>query len=1026
MRVPAVLLALLMAGVSVALTPEDCTFYAPFDGSFDAAQAAGSPKATVQGAIKFVEGLRGQGILVGGPDTRVTYETKGNMDLEAGTVAVWVKPETWNDSDAAMRFFFTVTEGNPNSPADGGTFLWLYRYFSRSTYFLVWDSRSYPTLSGQVPFAYDVPDVFTKGKWTHLAGTWNGDEINLYINGRPQGSTRVCTTRILRSLASGFTIGDANRANAADTVIDEVRIFRRALTRPEVAALYNFKLEAEPARIEMTVAPLPGAKKARVEVNALAQKPSEVAGMTAEVTFGAKGDTRAPQRKAITFTDSQHALTEFGTAGLKPGQYHVASRLARKGAVVATAETDFNLKPPPKWLGSTIGITDKVPAPWTPVTLSRKGAEATIECWGPRRIGVGATLFPTSMVTAGEDILAAPIALSGNVNGAPLKAGAVTTTWTSRRPARVDYAATATSGRVTLATSSFVEYDGLLWTTLKLSGKGPLRVSRLTLEFPLRRQAATLMQTGFSAEDAGAVRAWSHRVLGNAQVWLGNEAGGVQCTIPSARNWMNADRSRQIEIRPEADRVVLRLNLVDKETTFAGGAEYSLGLQLTPVRPHPKGWRMWRITPPAGTPGVRFNPFFTEGWDLGSSYPIPKPEWAGIFKNCAAQGEIPTLYLQPTSIWPGMPDYGDFAAEWRINGCTPPPAFDPKASPTTSIPLCARPKSWADYFVTTFCDLMEGPQKDLAWGAIYFDCAMLFGCNNADHGCAYRDEYGVLQTEQRYLEDRDVQRRFYVAVQERWPNKLQFNHQSGLLNMMVLSHAHGMIDGEHLTDWLAPHGFSYKDYLTLDRMRAEYMGHNYGFVPIFLPEFTRAGEGRSEVMTHFLTEAEPAEVLHLVGLLMLHDILPWPAYSSPAPYTHMWAVQDAFGWGDEVEFLPYWANQDMVKVAPADPNIVCTVYRRPGKLMLVVMNNTDEDRDVALAMDAAKLGMPRLAEGSVLDAWQAASFTYDQVGVNPETKQAVALHTTAKVVGKEERVTVSGARFTVKVGKRSFRVLTAP
>jgi len=65
MRTVTLLFAALLSASVFGLTPEDCTFYAPFDGSFDASQARGSPKATVKGEVRFVPGIRGQGILAG-------------------------------------------------------------------------------------------------------------------------------------------------------------------------------------------------------------------------------------------------------------------------------------------------------------------------------------------------------------------------------------------------------------------------------------------------------------------------------------------------------------------------------------------------------------------------------------------------------------------------------------------------------------------------------------------------------------------------------------------------------------------------------------------------------------------------------------------------------------------------------------------------------------------------------------------------------------------------------------------------
>lgn len=1013
-----------LCAAAFAMSPDNCTLYAPFDGGFDAAASRGSGKAEVKGNVQFVPGIRGQGILVGAPETGLSYATTGNFDLEAGTISIWVKPVTWDDTDAAMRFFVGISEGAQKSPQDGGTFLWLYRYFSRSTYFLVWDSRDQATVAGPDPIAY--MDYMKKGEWCHLVGTWNGDELRMYINGVFQSVARVTTPRLLRSIGDHFTVGDPNRANTADTVLDELRIFDRALTAPEVAALYKFELSAQPNQLEVTAVRLPGANKVKVDVNALAFKPSEATALSARLLLQSKGGDKTLAEQTCAFSDSQHLTTSLSTAGLPVGQYRVVSTLMKDGKSLATTETPLSLNPPPKWLGSKVGVTDKVLAPWTPIQVRNtdsavRNPQSEIALSGARSYTVGDALLPSGIFTGGRTMLSGPIALSGTVNGTTFALTKAKTTWSKKTPARVEFMTSASSGNLTATANSFVEPDGLLWTRLRLQSKSPVKISQLTLDIPFSKEAATLMHTAFTWQDSGAVRRWNHRVVAFSQIWMGNEDGGVEWTIPSARNWFNTDRNRQIEIIPEDNRVVLRLNLIDKETTIGkpNTVEYEFGIQLTPVRPHPAGWRMWRVTPPEGTPGTRFNPFFTEGWAVGTSYPIPKPEWESILANTAKNGNIPVLYFQLSSVWAGLPDYPDFAAEWRTRYCSPPTPPNPKASPTTSVPVCPRTHSWSDYLTDTFCDLMQGRNKDLPWGGVYFDCAQTMLCDNADHGCGYKDEYGVLQPEQRFLEHREVQKRFYAAMQERWPDKLIFNHQSTQVDMMQLPFCHGMIDGETLTDVLTPN-FNYYNILTLDRMRAGYMGHNYGYVPIFLPEFTRGAVGNVEVMKRLMEDPEPAAVLHLVGLLFLHDILPWDAYSNASPYYHLWAVQDAFGWGDEVEFLPYWKNREFVTLSPSDPNLVCTIYRRPGKLMLVAMNNTDEDREVTLQLNEEKLGVH---PSTALDAWKGTSYKGVNYAVNPQNKDAY-ISSSFDYAGVEERLPVESGKLTVKVGQRNFRLLT--
>lgn len=1015
-------LLILLATDAFALTPADCIFYAPYDGSLDATQSAGSGKATVEGSLRFVEGIRGQGVLVGAPNTGLKYATDRNFRLDAGSISIWVKPLDWSDSDAAMRFFVGVTEGPVLTQADGGTFLWLYRFFSNSTYFLAWDSRGFPRLAGQNRKV--TVDAFAPGKWTHLVGTWNGDEMRLYLNGDFQSSARMTTRRILRSANSFFTVGDPNRANKADTVLDELRIFNRALTAPEVRALHDFTLEAPADRQELTAVLLTGAQKIRAEVNAVGNTPAEAKALRAKVVLKPAKEERVLQEHPAVFADQAHCAVEFSTAELPLGDYRIVSTLLEGGKPVAANQVTVTLKAPPAWRGSKIGLSDKVPAPWTPLRVLAPGGD--IECWGPRRYAVMKSLLPAQLETTGAKILAAPITLSGQGDGEPLAWTDVQTTLVRRTPARVDWRSQAHGSKLQVETASFLEFDGFMWTKLRVTATGPGNLSKLALEIPLKRPAATLMQTAYSNEDGGFLHAFSHRITADSQVWLGNEDGGLQLSVPSERNFHSADRNRQLEIVPQADRVLLRVNFITKETMFTAPLEYEFMLQLTPTRPRPAGWRMWRITPGDNTlKGVRLSPFYTEGWDLGASYPVPRPEFERMFSEETARGNLATPYLQPYSISPAMPDYEQFAAEWRTTLTSAAPPYDPQADMYATTGVCPRNASWSDYFVDTFFTLMGGKYKTMGWGALYFDVTPPPMCDNADHGCGFRDEYGVWQGETRYLDARNLQKRFYMAMQERFPGKLLFNHESGQVNMSQLSFVDGMIDGEHLALALPPDHFTYHKILPLDRVRAEYMGSNYGFVPIFLPEYSRGGSGNVELMKRLFLTVEPPEFLHLMGLLMVHDILPWPAYVQPAAVSHWWAIQDAFGFDDErLEFLPYWKTGDLVDLSPRDPNIVCSLYRRPGKLMLIVMNNTDEDRPVTLQLDVAKLGLPALHSGNLRDAWQGTSFRYHVHEVD-DRGNARAHPEAVTQEGKVVEVPVVGGQVKLDVPKRNFRVLVS-
>jgi hypothetical protein len=69
------------------------------------------------------------------------------------------------------------------------------------------------------------------GAWKHLAATWNGKVMRLYVNGRPAGKKRL-SKRAAKS-AGRLLIG-GSRGGSFKGVIDEVRIYRRALSASQI------------------------------------------------------------------------------------------------------------------------------------------------------------------------------------------------------------------------------------------------------------------------------------------------------------------------------------------------------------------------------------------------------------------------------------------------------------------------------------------------------------------------------------------------------------------------------------------------------------------------------------------------------------------------------------------------------------------------------------------------------------------------------------------------------------------------
>ena len=161
----------------------------------------------------------------------------GLLDLRQGTLEFWLQPVGVNNFADNNRNFvagpFTLYFLN-----DGGGL-----------------SFKPMTLYFQTPvglhFLYDdLATEFHPGAWYHIAVTWQGKRITLYVNGRQAGQTQG------RSLATVENKGTCNSLQLSPQepigIIDEVRLYDKALLPAEAANAYS-RLR-DPAKLTPNVA----------------------------------------------------------------------------------------------------------------------------------------------------------------------------------------------------------------------------------------------------------------------------------------------------------------------------------------------------------------------------------------------------------------------------------------------------------------------------------------------------------------------------------------------------------------------------------------------------------------------------------------------------------------------------------------------------------------------------------------------------------------------------------------------------
>jgi hypothetical protein len=165
-----------------------------------------------------------------GNEDYVAVNDAATLDLNNSlTIEAWIKlnatssfrgvVEKWNDDGSQRSYNFQVYDGILT--------------FHASSVGDSWDMVTGSTLS--------------VGQWYHVAVTYNGTDMQLYLNGVPDGNPAPHSGGILNSTAR-LTIGSKdNSGDWFDGLIDEVRIFDYVRTQEEIQSTMNQPLAGSEA-----------------------------------------------------------------------------------------------------------------------------------------------------------------------------------------------------------------------------------------------------------------------------------------------------------------------------------------------------------------------------------------------------------------------------------------------------------------------------------------------------------------------------------------------------------------------------------------------------------------------------------------------------------------------------------------------------------------------------------------------------------------------------------------------------------
>jgi hypothetical protein len=657
----------------------------------------------------------------------------------------------------------------------------------------------------------------------------------------------------------------------------------------------------------------------------------------------------------------------------------------------------YTVPPAAPWLGNRIGISDRVPHPWTPVQVH--GYD--ILTWGRTYSFAEGQALPTQIRAVGAEMLAAPARFSIAVSGHAVDWAVVRSEFVEETPARVSFQTQNRSGNLGLEARTSVEFDGMVRVdlTLTTTGPGPVQVDEISLEIPLKQEHAKYLNApvpslnDFSPPWHGLFRTWSGALPAEGWqadfyplLWLGDEDRGLCWFTESDEHWRPRDPQRSVEVIRRSGTVVLRLNISAGPRLLTAPLAFTFGLQATPVKPMPRNWRTWRtidavngfgpdgdsvLTP--GVPRSRNGTTLALMWThLGEwkyfGFPEPKDDAAiaslrGKIAQANAAGMNTLPYWQATMVSTGVPEWDYHQSEWTAYGLSDTFSADVVSMGQPLTPVCSKGEGWNDFIVAQVIRNFE-LLGETGW---YQDGFTYSGCRNLGHGCGYIDQTGRVRETYPIFARRELMKRLYVAMKERVPGAVIVGHISHMLQIPVLAFADAYLDGEAATAPFIsvrgkeppPFAGNYITRIPPDVLQAGYAGRQWGLVPIFLPSLHPSGDSQ-DARAAWVEKTE-----RMLALFLVHDVPTlWGFRCHADTVNATWRAMDRFGL-DEVESIPYWKNQDSVQSAPEEVKV--SLYRREGKALFVVANLGQSDVRATLRVDAARLEL-RAESPRVYDA----------------------------------------------------------
>lgn len=839
--------------------------------------------------------------------------------------------------------------------------------------------------------------------WVHVTLVVEYPRFRVYRNGKLSEDLWMIIPGMGNAWGSTrkFLGGDKS-GHGAPIDVDELRLYRRALSQGEVAALATGQeLPVASAQSELLMEPYWYKEELTIRFNGKhCGTPQDLVEFEIRTV-----DMQEPLRQSIPVetppgTGKRRSMASW-TLPLQKFVDQAGTIQARlvspEGKILTSSRKPFLLKKP-DWVHTREGYSDQVPAPWTPVKIRRTDSGLQAEVWG-RTYSFGKTPFLEQVQSAGAEMLQHPIALKLQANGEAFQ-------WVHRSTELLESSDVSAkirqqfdAGPLALEITATLEYDGYILCNTKITAVQDCEIDQLLLQIPVKSEHARLaygdrvfprpmnppkpMGEFFSGAIPGDLA-----FKFSPNVWVADDQRSLCWQAESDQFWNYAENNRAIEILPRQNITTIQANFINQTTSMRAGSNRQIRFALlaTPSKPWKQNAMEFRL--------IRSEPW-GEDLQLPDRMIDGKPE----FQYLAEKG-VRRMFFRTACVWPyPMPignewfsqhlkrtletahqygikmhpylfhqRYPVIVPDFEFNGTnmvkrpilimkeggrprgTPRPgslAIENGVRSQGVVFITFQSMAVQDSYLHSFAQRLDTFGDD----GIYLDgTAHLPPGANLEIGAGYLDQDGKLRQTFPTFAVRKFMQRLYVISKSRNPDNIIDLHCSFSYNPSGQAYADILWTGEQ---WhhLRSKGTEYvAGEFPLEMARTEFSGRQHG-VPVQMIAY-RLGSKMKVSATSLLLDTPVRGDNRGLDQLLLHKDSSEEKNHTEVMF-RVWALRDQFDIKN-AQTLFFYENQDYVQVQPAQCYSTLFVHPKNGVLAFI-SNLSPQEQTLSLKFDLEKL-----------------------------------------------------------------------